>query len=107
MLVGSDKIDGGSGDAGGADDVCTCCCCLCYHGDSCSDDNNFFCNEREEGFYDGEEAEKKETEEEIKQNQKETKGIRSGVRRTKDEAADNVVVFVGFGAKFCNNERTF
>ena len=78
------------------------CCHLCRCGDSCFDfdDNNFFCNEREEGFYDGEEAEKKETEEEIKQNQKETKGIRSGVRRTKDEAAGNVVIFVGFGAKF-------
>ena len=39
-------------------------------------------------------------EEEIKKNQEETKGIRSGVRRTKDEAAGNVVIFVGFGAKF-------
>ena len=39
-------------------------------------------------------------EEAIKKNQEETKQLRSGVQRTKDEAAGNVVIFVGFGAKF-------
>ena len=73
------------------------CCRLCRCcGDSCFGNNDFFCNERDEGFYDGEEEEEKE--EEIKKNQEETKGFRSGIRRTKDEAADNVVAFVGFGA---------
>ena len=52
------------------------CCRLSRCDDSCSDD------------------------EEIKKNQEETKGIRSRVRRTKDVAAGNVVIFVGYGAEF-------
>ena len=76
------------------------CCRHCRRGDSCFGfgNNDFFCNERDEGFYDGEEEEEKE--EEIKKNQEETKGFRSGIRRTKDEAVGNVVIFVGFGAEF-------
>jgi len=61
----------GVGAAGGA----YLCCRLCRRGSSCCD-------------------------EEIKKEQEETKGIGSWVQRTKNEAAGNVVVFVGFRVEF-------
>ena len=79
----------GIGAAGGA----YICCRLCRRGDSCCDDNDVFC-EREE------KNKEAKVEEEIKKNQKETKGLRSWVRRKKDEADGNVVVFVRFCAEF-------
>ena len=88
----------GSVGIGAASGACICCR-LCRRGDSCCDDNDFFCERAGGGFHGGEEEEK-EVEEEIKKNQEETKGLRSGVRRTKDEADGNVVVFVGFSAEF-------
>ena len=61
----------GVGAAGGS----YLCCCLCRRGSSCCDQK-------------------------IKKEQEETKGLRSGVQRTKNEAAGNVVVFVGFRVEF-------
>ena len=82
----------------------------CDPRDSCFGNHDFFCNKRKEGIYDGEEEGEQRVEEEIKKNHEETKGFRSGkrsgvqtrvVQRTKDEAADNVVIIAtGSGAKF-------
>ena len=82
----------------------------CDPRDSCFGNHDFFCNERKDGIYDGEEEGEQRVEEEIKKNHEETKGFRSGkrsgvqtrvVQRTKDEAADNVVIIAtGSGAKF-------
>ena len=75
------KHDGGSGGSTSTGTGTACsggCLCLCrrHHRDSCCDND----------IYD----EREEVEEEIKKNQE----------KTKDEAAGNVVVFVGCGTEF-------